>query len=175
MGTCLNPEKEKENLNGPHWVGPSRAVFLMETARPSGKRPASEAANGKRGGRVTMIVTRPRPDWPPPGQWERRTSARHPAHSIAVSGARRNWRHTYTHSTVYCNPINSLSAISTIIVEIISEIGNWSNTCIGYMGSATGLKLRGPKPLLNLKVSRSLILIYKFIKLSKILIHAFKY
>ena len=44
-----------------------------------------------------------------------------------------------------------------------------------YMGSATGLKLGGPKPLLNLKVSRSLILIYKFIKLSKILIHAFKY
>ena len=42
------------------------------------------------------------------------------------------------------------------------------------MGSATGLKLGGgPKPLLNLKVSLSLILIY--IKLYKILIHAFKY
>ena len=40
------------------------------------------------------------------------------------------------------------------------------------MGSATGLKLGGgPKPLLE--VSRSLILIY--LKLSKILIHAFKY
>ena len=42
-----------------------------------------------------------------------------------------------------------------------------------FMGSATGLKLGGPKPLLNMKVSRSLILIY--IKLYKILIHAFKY
>ena len=45
-------------------------------------------------------------------------------------------------------------------------------------GARHGFKIGGggrPKPLLNLKVSRSLILIYKFIKLSKILIHAFKY
>ena len=49
------------------------------------------------------------------------------------------------------------------------------DNALKLMGSATGLKLGGPKPLLNLKVSRSLILIYKFIKLSKILIHAFKY
>ena len=42
-------------------------------------------------------------------------------------------------------------------------------------GVRHGFKIGGPKPLLNLKVSRSLILIYKFIKLSKILIHAFKY
>ena len=44
------------------------------------------------------------------------------------------------------------------------------------MGSATGLKLGGgAKTIIELESEPKLILIYKFIKLSKILIHAFKY
>ena len=42
------------------------------------------------------------------------------------------------------------------------------------MGSATGLKLGGPKPFLNLTVNRSLILIYRKLRVYKILIK-FKY
>ena len=56
----------------------------------------------------------------------------------------------------------------------ILTMGNCLSRLIGSHGVRHGFKTGGgPKPLLNMKVSRSLILIY--IKLYKILIHAFKY
>ena len=77
-------------------------------------------------------------------------------------------------ATIVTCEVVSFSGKRSAIAQA-ARIGSSLSLVVGGMGSATGLKLGGPKPLLNLKVSRSLILIYKFIKLSKILIHAFKY
>ena len=62
--------------------------------------------------------------------------------------------------------------LQMMIDEYLYEYIDSNRICTLQLGVRHGFKRGGPKPLLNLKVSRSLILIY--IKLFKILIHAFK-